>query len=96
MTREQVDEIVKELGLIDLGDAILYLDEMRIVRVHIDEQLLVSGTKDYIDPEKWNPLIMNLCEFFGLSDKIHPSRLEAVFYGLPRQDQEQAICTLEY
>ena len=27
MTREQVDKIVEELGLIDLGDAILYLDE---------------------------------------------------------------------
>jgi flavin reductase (DIM6/NTAB) family NADH-FMN oxidoreductase RutF len=65
--------------------------EMRIIRVHIDEQLLVPGTRNYIDPEKWNPLIMNFCEFFGLSSKIHPSRLEAAFYGLPRQNQTQEV-----
>jgi hypothetical protein len=61
--------------------------------IRIDEQLLVPGTQNYIDPEKWNLLIMNFCEFFGLSNKIHPSRLEAVFYGLPRQKQEQALLT---
>jgi hypothetical protein len=56
-----------------------------------DEQLLVPGTKNYIDPEKWNPLIMNFREFFGLSGKIHSSRLEAAFYGLPRKKQAQEI-----
>lgn len=61
--------------------------EMSIARVHIDEHLLVPGTENYIDPERWNPLIMSFCEFFGLSGKVHHSRLEAAFYGLPRQKQ---------
>jgi flavin reductase (DIM6/NTAB) family NADH-FMN oxidoreductase RutF len=65
--------------------------EMSIVRAHIDEDLLVPGTQNYIDPEKWSPLIMNFCEFFGLSGKLHHSRLEAAFYGLPRGKQAQEV-----
>lgn len=66
--------------------------EMRIVRVHVEEALLVPGTKNYIDPEKWNPLMMSFCEFFGLSDKLHPSRLESAFYGLPRTAPQPELC----
>jgi hypothetical protein len=47
--------------------------------VHIDEQLLMKGENNYIDPEQWNPLIMNFCEFFGLSGKLQPSRLAPLF-----------------
>ncbi|MCC8436772.1 flavin reductase family protein [Brevibacillus sp. M2.1A] len=57
--------------------------EVKIVRVHIDEQILMTGEKNYIDPEKWSPLIMNFCEFFGLSTKLHPSRLAPVFGPSP-------------
>jgi flavin reductase (DIM6/NTAB) family NADH-FMN oxidoreductase RutF len=53
--------------------------EVAITRVHIDEQLLMKGENNYIDPELWNPLIMNFCEFFGLSGKLHPSRLAPLF-----------------
>jgi flavin reductase (DIM6/NTAB) family NADH-FMN oxidoreductase RutF len=53
--------------------------EVAITRVHIDEKLIMMGEKNYIDPEKWNPLIMNLCEFFGISGKLHPSRLAPLF-----------------
>jgi flavin reductase (DIM6/NTAB) family NADH-FMN oxidoreductase RutF len=53
--------------------------EVAITRVHIDEQLLMMGENNYIDPEQWNPLIMNFCEFFGLSGKLHPSRLAPLF-----------------
>ena len=54
--------------------------EVRIERVHADERLLMDGEKNYIDPDKWQPLIMNFCEFYGLSgEKLHPSRLAPVF-----------------
>jgi flavin reductase (DIM6/NTAB) family NADH-FMN oxidoreductase RutF len=53
--------------------------EVSIVRVHVDEQILMAGEKNYIDPEQWSPLIMNFCEFFGLSGKLHPSRLAPLF-----------------
>ncbi|TQK75169.1 flavin reductase (DIM6/NTAB) family NADH-FMN oxidoreductase RutF [Brevibacillus sp. AG162] len=57
--------------------------EVKIIRVHVDEQVLMTGEKNYIDPEKWSPLIMNFCEFFGLSHKLHPSRLAPVFSPSP-------------
>lgn len=57
--------------------------EVRIVRVHADESLLVPGQRNYIDPEKWNPLIMNFCEFFGLSGKLHASKLAKVYGPSP-------------
>jgi flavin reductase (DIM6/NTAB) family NADH-FMN oxidoreductase RutF len=53
--------------------------EVAITRVHIDEKLIMMGEKNYIDPEKWNPLIMSFCEFFGISGKLHPSRLAPLF-----------------
>lgn len=52
--------------------------EVKIVRVHLEESLLVDGTVDRIDPEKWRPLIMSFCQFFGLGGKVHPSRLAEI------------------
>ena len=87
----QLEALVEQVHAFDEQNSSIKAIEMHIVRIHIDEQLLVPETQNYIDPEKWNPLIMNFCEFFGLSGKIHPSRLEAAFYGLPRKAQGQEI-----
>jgi flavin reductase (DIM6/NTAB) family NADH-FMN oxidoreductase RutF len=59
--------------------------EARILRVHIDERLLVPGHANHIDPQRWEPLIMSFCEFFGLSRKLHHSRLGEV-YGPPARE----------
>ncbi len=56
--------------------------EIKIIRVHIDEKLLVPGTQSYIDPEKWDPLIMSLTEFFGLRGKLRLSTLAEAFRPL--------------
>ena len=48
---------------------------VRIVKVHIKEDMLVPGTKNYIDTDKWSPLIMNFCEYYGLSGKLQKSKL---------------------
>jgi flavin reductase (DIM6/NTAB) family NADH-FMN oxidoreductase RutF len=53
--------------------------EVRIIRVHIDEAILNSEKRHYIDADKWNPLIMSFCEFYGLGKNLHPSRLAKVF-----------------
>ena len=53
--------------------------EARIVRVHIDESLLNSDKRHHIDADKWRPLIMSFCEFYGLGEQLHPSRLAKVF-----------------
>jgi flavin reductase (DIM6/NTAB) family NADH-FMN oxidoreductase RutF len=50
--------------------------EVHIVRLHVEEWLLMgNASRPHIDPEKWRPLIMSFCRFFGLDAEIHPSRL---------------------
>lgn len=52
--------------------------EVRIVRVHVEERLRVAGHPNRIDPERWRPLIMNFCHFFGLGEMIHHSTLAEI------------------
>ena len=61
----------------DFGDPDSHLAsiEVKILRVHIEEELIVPGTDNYIDPSRWKPLIMSFCEFFGLEEKLIPSTL---------------------
>jgi flavin reductase (DIM6/NTAB) family NADH-FMN oxidoreductase RutF len=48
--------------------------EVEVLRTHVEESLLVPGTH-YVDPQRWDPLIMKFCEFFGGGENVHPSRL---------------------
>ena len=52
--------------------------EVRVVRAHIDESILMTGYKDRVDPDKWRPLIMSFCQFYGLGENIWPSTLAAI------------------
>lgn len=52
--------------------------EVRVVRVHVAEAIRMDGHADRIDPDRWRPLIMNFCHFYGLGEKIHPSRLAQI------------------
>jgi flavin reductase (DIM6/NTAB) family NADH-FMN oxidoreductase RutF len=50
--------------------------EVHIVKLHVEESLLINGAeRPHIDPEKWRPLIMTFCRFFGMGGEVHPSRL---------------------
>lgn len=49
--------------------------EVRIVRVHVAENILRDDNKNRIDPQKWRPLIMSFREFYGLGNNLHHSRL---------------------
>jgi flavin reductase (DIM6/NTAB) family NADH-FMN oxidoreductase RutF len=49
--------------------------DVQVVRVHLEEDLLVPGTTRYIDPDRWDPLIMKFLEFYGEGRNVHPSRL---------------------
>jgi flavin reductase (DIM6/NTAB) family NADH-FMN oxidoreductase RutF len=50
--------------------------ELRILRVHLEESILMAGDRQRIDPDKWRPLIMSFQEFYGLAPaKAHRSRL---------------------
>lgn len=49
--------------------------EMRVVRAHIDESILVSGAQNRVDPDKWRPLLMSFCQFYGLGERTGHSTL---------------------
>lgn len=53
--------------------------EAHIIQIHVQENLLVDNHPNYINPHKWQPLIMNFCEFFGLTEQVHPSRLATIY-----------------
>jgi len=53
--------------------------EVRIEKVHVEPDLLMDANPNYVDPSKWNPMIMNFCEYFGLSEQLSVSRLAPVF-----------------
>ncbi|HEX3531198.1 MAG TPA: flavin reductase family protein [Thermoanaerobaculia bacterium] len=52
--------------------------EVKILRVHLDESILMDGYPNRVDPEKWRPLIMSFCQFFGLGEILHPSTLAEI------------------
>lgn len=52
--------------------------EVRVVRVHVEEAIRMAGYPDRIDPERWRPLIMNFCQFFGLGEMVHHSTLAEI------------------
>jgi flavin reductase (DIM6/NTAB) family NADH-FMN oxidoreductase RutF len=74
----------------DIGEpeSLLAAFEASILRVHMDDSLLMDGTSNYIDADRWRPLIMSLCEFFGLGGKLRPSKL-AKAWG-PKKQSEAA------
>jgi hypothetical protein len=50
--------------------------EVHIVKLHVDESLLAGdGPRPHIDADRWRPLIMSFCRFYGIGDEVHPSRL---------------------
>lgn len=52
--------------------------ELKILRVHLEESILMKGHNDKVDPEKWRPLIMSFQKFYGLSEQVHPSTLSRI------------------
>ena len=65
--------------------------ELRIVRVHIEESILMDGHPNRIDPDKWRPLIMSFQKFYGLGAELHYCTLAEIpeqLYKTP--DMEKA------
>lgn len=68
--------------------------EVRIQRVYVHEDILVSGSADHIDPDAWRPLIMSFQKFYGLGPQVHPSTLAQIPERLYRSpDIERARLT---
>jgi flavin reductase (DIM6/NTAB) family NADH-FMN oxidoreductase RutF len=52
--------------------------EVRIVRVHVHQSVRMEGHTDRIDPDRWRPLIMSFCRFYGLGAELHHSTLAEI------------------
>jgi flavin reductase (DIM6/NTAB) family NADH-FMN oxidoreductase RutF len=65
--------------------------EVRIVRVHLEEAILMTGDSNRVDPDKWRRLIMSFQEFYGLApNKVRPSTLAEIperLYRAPDVDR---------
>jgi hypothetical protein len=65
--------------------------ELRIVRVHVEESILMKGNPNRIDPAKWRPLIMSFQKFYGLGSELQHSILSEIPEALYRTpDMEKA------
>jgi len=52
--------------------------EVAVSRVHVHPDIRLPGTENRIDPDAWRPLIMSFQHFYGLGDRLHPSRLATI------------------
>lgn len=65
-------------GVTDPAEADAFAAEITITRVHVRESLRLTGHRNRIDPERWEPLILSFQRFFGLGDEAMPSRLASI------------------
>jgi flavin reductase (DIM6/NTAB) family NADH-FMN oxidoreductase RutF len=53
--------------------------EVRILRVHVEDSILLEGDPNRVDPNKWRPLIMSFQQFYGLEgSQVHDSALSKI------------------
>lgn len=95
-------EVVVEAvhGLADDDDVMrgkIFTFELRVVKVHLDECIVMDGHPNRVDPDKWRPLIMSFQEFYGLSQKVHYSTLGEIsesLYNSPDRERAKQPLTL--
>jgi flavin reductase (DIM6/NTAB) family NADH-FMN oxidoreductase RutF len=75
---EAVLETTRPFGTRPDKDCTAMAFEVRIVGTHIDERILMDGFENRIDPDKWRPLIMSFCQFYGLGDRVRQSTLAEI------------------
>ncbi len=52
--------------------------EFRVLRVYLDQNILMKGFENRVNPDKWKPLIMSFQKFYSLSDQVHSSKLATI------------------
>ena len=66
---------VRAIHPIDGQDSGLSALEVAVLRTHVDENLLMTGHPNYIDPLRWDPLLMKFTEYFSGAELARPSSL---------------------
>ncbi len=75
----QLEARVVNIHAFQSDDSHLAGVEVRIVRAYFDDSILNPEKRHHVDTDKWNPLIMSFCEFYGLGENVHGSRLAKAF-----------------
>ena len=75
----QLEAVVENIHAVGSPDDHAAAIEARVVRVYMEEDILSDEKRHYVDTEKWRPLIMSFCEFYGLGGKLRLSKLAKVF-----------------
>ena len=52
--------------------------EVKIVRTHVSEDIIMEGYDNRIDPDKWKPMIMSFQRLYGLRNELAPSKLAQI------------------
>ena len=71
----QMQGRVQAIRDIDEEDSGLRALEVRVLHTHVDESLLMTNHPTYIDPVRWQPLIMKFTEYFVGGELARPSSL---------------------
>ena len=78
----QLEAVVSAVNPLAEEDAVMkgriLTFELKIVRVHIEQSILMDGYNNRIDPDKWRPLIMSFQKFYGLGEELHHSTLAEI------------------
>ena len=72
----QLEASVEKIHTFSDAPIPMFAFELKIQNSHIEECLLTGDKNQYVDPDKWHPLIMNFRKFYTTNDYIHSSRLE--------------------
>ena len=68
--------------------------ELRVQRVHLEESILMFGSRNRVDPDKWRPLIMSFQKFYGLGEQVNESRrasIPEILYHNPDIDRAGSL-----
>ena len=67
--------------------------EVKILKVRAKPEILRATDQNRIDPDQWRPLMMSFCNFYGLGEQVHPSRLAEIPENLyrPQRVREQMM-----
>jgi flavin reductase (DIM6/NTAB) family NADH-FMN oxidoreductase RutF len=52
--------------------------DVEVTRVWVSPSIRLAGHPNRIDPDAWRPLIMSFQHFYGLGERVHPSRLASI------------------
>ena len=75
---EAVLETSRPFGTRPDKDTTAIAFEVRVVRAHLDPAILLDGHKNRVDPNKWRPLMMSFCRFYGLGEEVFASTLAEI------------------